>query len=151
MSVWKGNNLIAMSVPGQNGTNGQDGRNGQGVMIVPSFTELHNNINANGDIEITNKVVPDDGESQGYASWCEVGGYRNQIVGTGQATMVWGYGNTVGHGQSGTVFGCRNNVKSYGQGISVEGFENTAKGVSSGVHIEGYNNLIQAPLEGVHV
>jgi len=83
MSVWKGNNLIAATVPGPAGQNGTNGTNGQGIMIVPNFTELHNNINANGDIEMRNKVMPIPGESEANAAWCEIGGYNNKIIGTG--------------------------------------------------------------------
>jgi len=83
MSVWKGNNLIAAAIPGRNGTNGADGRNGDGIMIVRTRTELHNNIDANGQIEMTNKVIPASGELEPHASWCEVGGYDNSIIGTG--------------------------------------------------------------------
>jgi len=63
MSVWKGNNLIASTIPGKNGLNGADGRNGQGVMIVNNYTELHNNIGTDGTIVMTNRVVPASGES----------------------------------------------------------------------------------------
>lgn len=151
MSVWKGNNLIAATVPGQNGANGTDGRNGEGIMIVKDFTELHNNINVNGSIEMRNRVVPASGELEPHASWCEVGGYDNEIVGTGQATMVWGYGNTVSDGQCGAVFGYGNEVDGIGQGGNVEGFENVVNSMGQGAHIEGYENLIDRPRQGVHV
>ena len=151
MSVWKGSNLIAMSVPGQNGINGTDGRNGDGIMIVPNYTELHNNINADGHIEMTNKVVPADGELEAHATSCEVGGFDNEIIGTGQATMVWGYGNRVSDGQCGVVLGYGNNVDGYGQGVSVNGFRNIATDCHPGTHIEGYDNIINVADPGVHV
>lgn len=150
MSIYKGTQLIAANgAPGMNGT---DGRNGDGIMIVPTRTELHNNIDANGEIEITNKVVAAAGASEPpRAAWCDVGGYNNMIVGTGQATMVWGYGNTVEDGQCGVVFGYGNEVNRIGQGGSVTGFDNVVTEMGQGAHIEGCENLIDQPDQGVHV
>lgn len=142
MSVWKGSNLIAAAIPGQNGTNGTDGRNGDGIMIVKDFTELHNNINVNGSIEMRNQVVPASGESEPHAAWCEVGGYDNMIVGTGQATIVWGYGNTVSGGQSGAIFGYGNDINSIGQGTLITGYENRLTSAPQGTTLIGYSNAI---------
>lgn len=131
MSIYKGTQLIAANgAPGANGHNGTNGQNGQGIMIVPDFTELHNNINFDGEIEITNRVLSAPGE-EAHASWCTVGGYNNTISGTGQATMVWGYGNDVSGSQSGAVFGYRNNVDGMGQGSLISGYENVVGQVNT--------------------
>ena len=131
MSVYKGTQLIAANgAPGRNGTDGRNGTNGQGIMIVPTRTELHNNINADGEIEITNRVLSSPGQ-QSHAAWCTVGGYDNTIRGTGQATMVWGYGNNVSGGQSGVVFGYRNDVNGIGQGTLISGFQNNIGQIST--------------------
>lgn len=143
MSVWKGNNMIAATVPGPAGQNGTNGTNGQGIMIVPNFAELHNNINSNGQIEMTNFAEG--------CTWCSVGGYDNLIGGGGQGELVFGYGNRVTGGQAGIVTGYENHVATIGQGGCVEGYQNGLNDAAQGVHIEGYENLIKYPDMGVHV
>lgn len=143
MSVWKGSNMIAATVPGPAGQNGTDGTNGQGIMIVPNFTELHNNINSNGQIEMRNQATS--------STWCSVGGYDNIITNGGQGTFVYGNGNTVTGSQAGIVTGYCNEVTNVGQGGRVEGYGHIVNNMSQGVHIEGYENLINNPVGGVHV
>lgn len=124
MSVYKGTQLIAANgAPGRNGADGRNGQNGQGVMIVPTRTELHNNVNVDGAIEMTNTAV--------NSNWCEVGGYNNSITGSGQATIVWGYGNVVNNGQSGSVFGYGNHVGTMAQGSFVSGFQNDVGNINT--------------------
>lgn len=144
MSIYKGTQLIAANgAPGQNGQNGRDGQNGDGIMIVHTRTELHNNIDSDGEIEMTNKVVASVGASEPpHAAWCEVGGYNNMIVDTGQATMVWGYGNTVSGGQCGVIFGYGNEINGVGQGTCVTGYDNRLTSGTQGLTLMGYSNEI---------
>ena len=124
MSIYKGTQLIAANgSPGADGRDGTNGQNGQGIMIVPTRTELHNNVDADGTIEMTNTAV--------NSSWCDVGGYHNSITGGGQATIVWGYGNVVNGGQSGSVFGYDNHVNRMGQGTLISGFQNDIGQIST--------------------
>lgn len=153
MSVWKGNQLIAANgSPGADGhdgrngidgRNGTDGRNGEGIMIVPNYTELHNNINTNGRIEITN--TSESGE------WCEVGGY-NSTVNAGQAAIVYGYRCNLDRGTGTAVFGYGNDVSDGGQGSLVEGLNNTVT-IGDGCHLEGSDiTLSNGPMkDGTHI
>lgn len=141
MSIYKGTQLIAAN--GAPGENGIDGQNGQGIMIVNSFTELHNNIDEDGHIEMKNFAEG--------CSWCTVGGYDNLVGGSGQGMFVHGYGNRVGGAQGGIVTGYGNSVTNIGQGGCVEGYENALTNGAQGVHIEGCENVIKDPVGGIHV
>lgn len=144
MSVWKGSNMIAATVPGPAGQNGTNGTNGQGIMLRADFNELHNNINANGNIEITNDA--------GFSTWCSVGGYRCTISG-GQGSIVYGY-DCAGSGSGTAVFGYRNNGGSLGLGTLVEGYDNSVTETAQGTHIEGWSNELGNMLSGgrgVHI
>lgn len=125
MSVYKGTQLIAT-----NGAPGTDGQDGKGIMIVSSFTELHNNINENGAIQITNNSEGSD--------WCSVGGYRCTVNG-GQGSIVYGYG-CEGSGSGTAVFGYDNTGNNLDLGTLIEGYENSVTQTNQGAHIEGWNN-----------
>ena len=124
MSIYKGTQLIAT-----NGIPGKDGIN-YGPMIVQSFTELHNNINYNGEIEVTNNSL--------NSAWCSVGGYRCGVSG-GQGSIVYGY-NCLGTGSGTAVFGYDNTGNSLGLGTLIEGYGNKTNRTSQGMHIEGWEN-----------
>lgn len=123
MSIYKGTQLIAA-----NGAPGKDGINYG--MIVRSFTELHNNINDNGEIEITNNSL--------NSSWCLVGGYRCGAS-AGQGSIIYGY-NCLGTGSGTAVFGYDNTGNGLDLGTLIEGYGNKINGTSQGMHIEGWNN-----------
>lgn len=137
MSVWKGSNMIAATVPGPAGQNGTNGTNGQGIMIRPDFVELHNNINANGSIEMTN---------YGDGSWCSVGGYQSTIAG-GQAAFVYGY-DCKGSGSGTAVFGYGNDGGGLGLGTFIEGYGNEVTATEQGIHIEGWSNTLSDVASG---
>lgn len=141
MSVYKGTQLIAANgAPGRNGADGRNGTNGQGIMIRNAFVELHNNINDNGRIEMTN---------YGDGTWCSVGGYDCRVA-QGQGTIVYGFRCT-GSGSGTATFGYNNSLTSTAPGVTLEGWENTATLVGEGVHIEGHENNISNVNPGVHI
>lgn len=140
MSIYKGKQLIATNgMPGRDGRDGRDGIDA-GLQIVSSFTELHNNINSNGNIEQTNKSLG--------ANWCSVGGYRCGVQG-GQGAIVYGY-NCVGTGSGTAVFGYGNTGNDLTLGILIEGYENRINGASQGMHIEGWQNDFTGSHVSVH-
>ncbi len=143
MSVYKGTQLIATNgAPGRNGAdgrNGTNGQNGQGIMIVGNFTELHNNINENGAIEITNE--------SGQSSWSSVGGYRN-FISAGQASIVFGFQNSLSRTQNASVFGYENNCVNIGQGGFVSGQNNTINGLGNGAAVFGCRNTVDFERNG---
>ena len=132
MSIYKGTQLIAANgAPGRNGTNGangRDGANGQGIMIVSSFNELHNNINANGTVELTNT---------GTGTWNTVGGYQSQVA-NGQGSVAYGF-RTFTRGQGCIALG--NNVRNDGgpQGSIILGNEIDVSGTDNGSIVAGKN------------
>ena len=146
MSVYKGTQLIATNgAPGKNGTDGRpgaDGRNGDGIMITNSFVELHNNINENGRIEITN-------ESE-HSNWSSVGGYGN-FINAGQASIVFGYRNSLSSTQNASVFGYENNCANIGQGGFVSGKYNTINELGNGTTVLGHSNTIDLESNGAIV
>lgn len=146
MSVYKGTKLIATNgAPGKNGTDGRpgtDGRNGQGIMITNSFVELHNNINEDGRIEITN-------ESE-QSNWSSVGGYGS-FISAGQASIVFGYRNSLRSAQTASVFGYENNCINIGQGGFVSGKYNTINGLGNGTTVLGHSNTIDLKNNGAIV
>lgn len=137
MSVYKGTQLIATNgAPGKNGIDGRpgtDGKNGDGIMINNSFVELHNNINENGCIEITN-------ESE-QSHWSSVGGYGS-FISAGQASIVFGYRNSLRNAQTASVFGYENNCINIGQGGFVSGKYNTINELGNGTTVLGHSNTI---------
>ena len=149
MSVYKGTQLIATNgTPGKNGTDGRpgtdgrNGQNGQGIMINNSFVELHNNINADGTIEITN-------ESE-QSNWSSVGGYGSSIS-AGQASIVFGYRNSLRSTQNASVFGYENNCINIGQGGFVSGKYNTINELGNGTTVLGHSNTIDLESNGAIV
>lgn len=141
MSIYKGTQLIATN--GAPGAPGKDGINYG--MIVRAFTELHNNISDDGEIEITNNSLG--------SSWCSVGGYQCGVSG-GQGSIVYGY-NCLGTGSGTAVFGYGNTGNGLDLGTLIEGYENKTNGTNQGVHIEGWGNdftgnYVHFPL-GIHV
>lgn len=148
MSVYKGTQLIAANGnPGRDGIDGRPGADGQGVQIVSTSTELHNNIDVGG------------GNNPGYntannCSWCEVGGYQSHVSG-GQAAFVHGYNCSTTSGSGVAIVGYNNHVDQAGnQGWFVEGKDNSTVTIGVGGHIEGYKNTFELPnvmSEGVHI
>ena len=136
MSIYKGTQLIAANgAPGQNGTNGTDGQNGAGIMIVHTNTELHNNIDENGVINIVN-------QAPNSSQWCNVEGYNCEITSSsGQGSQVRGFNVSMNGGQGCQVEG--NGVYVSGnlsQGVHIEGNYVKVNSVSNGTHIEGYHH-----------
>ena len=138
MSIYKGTQLIAAN--GAPGSNGADGRNGTdaGVMIVPNFVELHNNLNTNGRQEVTNTSIA--------SCWSSVGGYGSSIFDVGQGSIVFGYGNSLKSTQSASVFGYNNNCSGIGQGGLISGYDNTVASLGQGSVVFGYNNTVNTGL-----
>ncbi len=137
MSVYKGTQLIATNgAPGRNGADGRpgaDGRNGDGIMITNSFVELHNNINENGAIEMTNNSE--------QSNWSSVGGYGSSIS-AGQASIVYGYRNSLTRTQNASVFGYENSCSQIGQGGFVSGQNNTINELGNGAVVFGCHNTV---------
>ena len=131
MSVYKGTQLIAANgAPGAPGRDGTDA----GIQIVSSFTELHNNINANGLVEQTNKSLG--------SSWSSVGGYGSSIINAGQGSIVFGYQNSLSDTQSASVFGYNNRCSNIGQGSLVSGKDNMISSLGNGSIAFGYENTV---------
>lgn len=137
MSVYKGTQLIAANgAPGRNGTDGRPGTDA-GVMIVSSFTELHNNLNPGGVQEVTNTSTG--------SNWSSVGGYRSSIS-AGQASIVFGYGNSLSGTQNASVFGYNNNCSQIGQGGLISGYNNTVTNLNQGSVVFGMRNTVNGGL-----
>lgn len=137
MSVYKGTQLIAANgAPGRNGTDGRPGTDA-GVMIVGSFTELHNNLNPGGVQEVTNTSTG--------SNWSSVGGYRSSIS-AGQASIVFGYGNSLSGTQNASVFGYNNNCSQIGQGGLISGYNNTVTTLNPGSVVFGMRNNVNTTL-----
>ena len=132
MSIYKGTQLIAANgAPGRNGTNGangRDGANGQGIQIVNSFNEQHNNINFDGTIEITNTAT---------GTWNTVGGYQSSVA-NGQGSVAYGY-RAYTRGQGCVVLG--NSVRNDGgsQGTVILGNRIDVSRTDNGSIIAGMN------------
>lgn len=132
MSIYKGNKLIAANgAPGRNGTNGangRDGANGQGIMIVSAFNEIHNNIDEDGHIEMTNIAT---------GTWNTVGGYRSSVA-NGQGSLAYGFGAHT-RGQGCIVLG--NTVRNGGgsQGTVILGNDIDVSRTDNGSIIAGMN------------
>lgn len=146
MSIYKGSQLIAANgAPGRNGTDGRpgtDGQDGQGIMIVNSHTELHNNINPGGTGEITNEAT--------NSAWASVGGYRSKIS-AGQASIVFGYANELSQTQCASVFGYENQCSYVGQGGFITGYENIVNHIGQGSVVLGYGNTVSSSRQGITV
>lgn len=139
MSIYKGTQLIATN--GAPGAPGKDGIN-YGPMIVRNFTELHNNINDNGEIEIKNNSLGSD--------WCLVGGYGCGVQG-GQGSIVYGY-DCLGTGSGTAVFGYDNTGNRLSLGTLIEGYGNIVDITNHGTHVEGYqNNFSGINAQGIHI
>lgn len=139
MSVYKGTQLIATNgAPGAPGRDGADA----GIQIVSNFTELHNNINAQGIVEQTNKSLG--------SSWSSVGGYGSSIN-AGQASIVFGYQNSLSDAQTASVFGYNNRCSNIGQGGLVSGKDNMISSLGKGSIVFGYENTVTYAPDGFTV
>ena len=154
MSVWKGSQLIAANgSPGNDGIPGppgRDGINGNGVLVVSTCTEIHNNM------DYDNTDMNSGHNEATNAQWCQVGGYHSSLTSSGQASEVFGYQCHLGNGEGVHVEGDCIDVTTGGQGAHVEGHNNIVGRVSNGGHIEGQNHDIGsnsqiAYKQGVHV
>lgn len=154
MSVWKGSQLIAANgSPGNDGIPGppgRDGINGNGVLVVSTCTEIHNNM------DYDNTDMNSGHNEATNAQWCQVGGYHSSLTGSGQASEVFGYNCHLGTGEGAHIEGGNIDVTTAGQGAHVEGRNNTVGRVSNGGHIEGIDHTIGntgniASRQGIHV
>lgn len=151
MSIYKGTQLIAANgAPGANGTNGRDG---QGIILVDTCTEISNNLDAHGAQGNTGRNYV-----MGNQQWCKVGGYHSGLDGTaGQASEVFGYGCHLGTGTGVHVEGYDCGLDNGTQGAHVEGRGNVAVMLGNGSHLEGSENVINnrssdmANYRGVHI
>lgn len=150
MSVYKGNLLIAANgAPGIPGTNGRNGIDGEGVMIVPTSTELHNNLDPQGSGNTGHNYA------DGHPSWCNIGGYRSGTGNGGQASDIYGYECYLSSGSGVRVEGYGNEVTTGSEGTHTEGKGNKVNRVDNGTHIEGMNHGYITPIslnsQGVHL
>lgn len=150
MSVYKGNLLVAANgAPGIPGTNGRNGIDGEGVMIVPTATELHNNLDPQASGNTGDNYV------DGHPQWCNIGGYHSGTGNGGQASDVYGYGCYLSSGSGVRVEGYENEVTNGAEGSHIEGKYNKVNRTDNGTHIEGmkhgYINPISITQQGVHL